>query len=193
MMALDRSPESFSPQMNSTFSITIVQTCDPRGGTSFDPRSFIWIELIKVHKAMLHTKNQSSRPSRFREEEFWTLPSLFLWPNLWPQGGANLDPRGIISTNLVEVNKEMLHTKYQSSMPSILREEEFWRRASLFQCSNLWTRRFLKVFFFRLPWQPEIFTEFKSLKYSESASPKDHFCEVSLKSGGRFQKRRFFK
>ena len=26
--------------------------------------------------------------------------------------------------------------------------------------------------------------EFKSLKYSESASPKDHFCEVSLKSVG---------
>ena len=35
--------------------------------------------------------------------------------------------------------------------------------------------------------------EFESLKYSESASPKDHFCEVSLKSVGRFQRRRFFK
>ena len=28
---------------------------------------------------------------------------------------------------------------------------------------------------------------------SESASPKDHFCEVSLKYVGRFQTRRFFK
>ena len=123
--------------MDSTFSITIVPTCDPQGGASFDPRGIIWIELIKVHKAMLHT-NQSSNPSRFREEELWTLPSLFLCSNLWPQGGANLDPKSIISKNLVEVNKEMLHTKYQSSMPSIFREEEFWRWPSLFQCSNLW-------------------------------------------------------
>ena len=35
--------------------------------------------------------------------------------------------------------------------------------------------------------------EFISLKYSESASPKDHFCEVSLKSVGQFQRLRFFK
>ena len=35
--------------------------------------------------------------------------------------------------------------------------------------------------------------EFKSLKYSESASPKDNFCEVSLKSVGHFQRRGFFK
>ena len=35
--------------------------------------------------------------------------------------------------------------------------------------------------------------EFVSLKYSESALPKDHFCEVSLKSVGRFERRRFFK
>ena len=30
----------------------------------------------------------------------------------------------------------------------------------------------------------EFTIQFKSLKYSESASPKDHFCEVSLKSVG---------
>ena len=29
------------------------------------------------------------------------------------RGWANFDPRGIIWTNLVEVHKEMLHTKYQ--------------------------------------------------------------------------------
>ena len=29
---------------------------------------------------------------------------------------------------------------------------------------------------------------FESLKFSESASPKDHFCEVSLKSVVRFQR-----
>ena len=47
-------------------------------------------------------------------------------------------------------------------------------------------------FFFWLPWQPEIFMEFKSLKYSERASLKDHFCEVSLKSDWWFQRRGLF-
>ena len=68
-----------------------------------------------------------------------------------------------------------LHAKYESCSPYGLGQEDFLS------------------FFFRLPWQPEFFIEFISLKYSESASPKDHFCEVSLKSVGRFQRRRFFK
>ena len=38
IMALDRSPESFSPQMNSIFFVPFVPTCDPRGGASFDPK-----------------------------------------------------------------------------------------------------------------------------------------------------------
>ena len=68
----------------------------------------------------------------------------------------------------------MLHAKYESSSPYGLGQENF------------------KSFFFWLPWQPEFFMEFISLKYSESASPKDHFSEVSLKSVGQFQ-RSFFK
>ena len=59
-------------------------------------------------------------------------------PSCDPRGGANIDPRGIIWTNLVEVHKEMLHTKYQSSAPSSFREEEFRSLPSLFQCSNTW-------------------------------------------------------
>ena len=35
--------------------------------------------------------------------------------------------------------------------------------------------------------------EFKSLNYSEGASHKDNFCEVSMKSDDWFQGRRFFK
>ena len=141
MMALDRSPEPFSPQNEFYLLYYYCSNLWPRGGSSFHPSGIIWIELIKVHKAMPHTKNQSSRPSRFREEQFWILPSLFLCSNLWPPGRANLDPRGIIWTNLVGVNMEILHTKYQSSMPSIFREEEFWRWGSLVQCLNLWNPR----------------------------------------------------
>ena len=43
-----------------------------------------------------------------------------------------------------------------------------------------------------MPWQPEFSVEFKSLKYSKSAPPKDHFCVVSLKSDRRFQSRLFY-
>ena len=57
---------------------------------------------------------------------------------------------------------------------------------------TVWDKKIFKVFFFLLQWQPQFFVEFKSLKYSDSASPRDHFCEVSLKSVGRFQRRRFF-
>ena len=69
----------------------------------------------------------------------------------------------------------MLHAKYESSSPYGLGQEYFLS------------------FYFQLLWQPEFFTEFKSLKYSESASSKDHFCEVSSKSVGRFQKRKIFQ
>ena len=68
----------------------------------------------------------------------------------------------------------MLHAKYESSSPYGLGQEDFYS------------------FFFWLPWQPEFFMEFISLKNSESASPKDHFCKVLLKSVSWFQ-RRFFK
>ena len=87
---------------------------------------------------MLHTKYQSSRPSTFREEELWNFHSLFLCSTYDPQGRASFDLRGILWTNLVEVHKEMPHTKYQISTPSSFRKEKFWRWASLFPCSNLW-------------------------------------------------------
>ena len=40
-------------------------------------------------------------------------------------------------------------------------------------------------------WDKKIFKVFSYGCHSESASPKDHFSEVSLKSVGRFQRRRF--
>ena len=41
MMALNRSPDQFPHKMNSTLSITIAPTYDPRDGASFDPRGII--------------------------------------------------------------------------------------------------------------------------------------------------------
>ena len=50
-----------------SFLVPVFQTCDPQGGTSFDPRGIICTTLVEE---MLHTKYQSSAPSSFREEEF---------------------------------------------------------------------------------------------------------------------------
>ena len=101
-----------------------VPICDPPGEASFDPTS-IWTNLVDVHRDMLKTKYQSSIPSSFRGKEFWRWDSSFLYSNLWPTVGANLDPMSIIWTNLVEVYQKMLHTKYQSSSAYGLGQEDF--------------------------------------------------------------------
>ena len=49
MMALDRSPESFSPQMNSTSLFLWFQLVTPRGGASFDPKGH---HVYKIDKGI---------------------------------------------------------------------------------------------------------------------------------------------
>ena len=50
MMALDRSPESFYPQMNTTSLFLWFQLVTPRGGASFDPKGHHMNKLAKVYK-----------------------------------------------------------------------------------------------------------------------------------------------
>ena len=57
--------------------VPMFWTCDSRGGASFDLRGIIWTIFVEVHYDMLHTKYQTSAPSSFRKEEFWSFPSLF--------------------------------------------------------------------------------------------------------------------
>ena len=140
MMALDRSPESFSPQMNSTSLFLWFQLVTHGVGPVLIPRGIMWIKLTKVYKEMLNTKYQSSNPSSFREEEFWSCFLCSYVPTCDPRGEASFDPTSIICTNLVDVHREMLKTKYQSSIPSSFRGKEFWRWDSSFLCSNLWPR-----------------------------------------------------
>ena len=65
-MALDRSPESFSPQMISTF---FVPNCNSQGGASFDPKDH---QLNKTDKGLQGdaTYHLSSITSSLREELF---------------------------------------------------------------------------------------------------------------------------
>ena len=143
-MAQDRSPESFSPQMNSTSLFLWFKFVTPGVGPVFIPRGIIWIKLTKVYKEMLipNVKALILPVSGTKNFEVGFLCSYV--PTCDPSGGASFDPRSIIWTNLVEVHKEMLKTKYQSSMPSSFIREEFWRWDSLFLCSNFWPAGWVK-------------------------------------------------
>ena len=48
--------------------------------------------------------------------------------------GANLDPRSIIWTNLVEFHQKMVHTIYQSSSPYGLGQEDFQKFLPISLC-----------------------------------------------------------
>ena len=122
MMALDRSPESFFPQINSTSLFLWFQVVTLRVGPVLTPKGIIWIRLIKVHKEMLNIKYQSSNPFSFRKEEFWSWFSLFLCSNLWPQGQFWPHYHHI---NKLGRGPQGLNTKYQSSMPSSSEKKNF--------------------------------------------------------------------
>ena len=75
---------------------------------------------------MLHTKNQGSLPNGYRQEDFFMfLPYISLCKACDPIGRVIFGPRGIMETNLVEVHKVMLHTKYQSYRPYGFRQDFF--------------------------------------------------------------------
>ena len=75
---------------------------------------------------MLHTKYQGSTPYGFRQDFFLCFPYISLCKTCDPRGVAIFCFRGIIRTNLVEVHKVMLHTKYQGAMPKGFRQEDFF-------------------------------------------------------------------
>ena len=75
---------------------------------------------------MLDTKYKGSRPYGFRKEDFFhVIPYISPCKTCDPWGEAIFGPRGMILTNLVEVHKVMLHTKYQGSRPYVIRPEDF--------------------------------------------------------------------
>ena len=92
-----------------------------------------------------------------------------------PRGGANFDPMDIILTNLVEVHKEMLHNKYQSSTPSSFREEGFQRFRSFLLFVAMATRVMGGIKFFG---------------QFGRASRKEHSFQVSWRLAQWFWRRR---
>ena len=91
----------------------------------FGPRGIIYTIMLEVHKVMLHTKYQSSRPYGFRQEDFLCFSLYKPKKSMWSLARGHFGPRGIIYTIMLEVHKVMLHTKYQSSRPYGFRQGDF--------------------------------------------------------------------
>ena len=57
--------------------IHIRKIKDPWGGANFDPRAFIWTNLVDIHQKMFHAKYLSSSLQedflRFLENHFWSV------------------------------------------------------------------------------------------------------------------------
>ena len=65
-----------------------VQTCDPKGGASFDPRGIICPNLVEVHKEMLHIKYQSSTIPVSEKKSFKVCLLFPCVPTCDPRVGA---------------------------------------------------------------------------------------------------------
>ena len=84
-MALDRSPESFSPQMNSTSLFLWFPTFDPWGGDSFDSKGHHVNKLTKVYIEMLY-------PFQFQRRIF-KLVFVPMFQLVTPGEGSVLTPK----------------------------------------------------------------------------------------------------
>ena len=95
-MALDRSPESFSPTNEFYIFAPLVPTCDPRGGASFDPRGH---HMNKIDKGLQGDATyQKSRlyPFQFQRRNFEVGLLCSYVPTCDPRGGVSFDHKGII-------------------------------------------------------------------------------------------------
>ena len=141
--SLSSIPTSFrEEEFWSWFSLFLCSNLWPQGWGQFWPKRNHMNTIDKGPQR--DAKYKISRLLSFQFQRRRILKMVFFVPMfqlVTPRGGASFDPTSIIWINLVEVHKEMLKTKYQSSTPYSFRGKEFWRWDSLFLCSNLWPPR----------------------------------------------------
>ena len=137
----------------------------------------IWTNLIEVHLEMLHTKYQSSKPSSFREREFWSFSSLFLNSNLWPMGREQFWLQGHYMNKLGRGTRRC-YTPNIKALCHLVSEEKIFKD-------------FTFLFSFWLPWQPELLMELNSLNKFCGTSPIEHPCQVSSRLAHWFRRRRY--
>ena len=140
MIALDRSPESFSPQMNSTSFQLVIPRFDPKGH-----------HMNKIDKGLQGDATyQKSKlyPFQFQRRKILKLVFFFPMFQLVTPGVGQFWPQRNHMNKIDKVHKEILNTKYQSSYPFSFREEEFWSWFSLFLCSHIFGYLVSQLYFF---------------------------------------------
>ena len=92
-MALDRSPESFSPQMNSTSLLPWFQLVIP----SFDPKGHHMNKIDKGLQGDATYQKTKLYPFQFQRRKKFEVGLLCSYiPTCDPRGGVCFDPKGII-------------------------------------------------------------------------------------------------
>ena len=74
--------------MNSTLFVPFVPTCDPHGGARFDLKGHHMNKIDKDLQGDANTKNLSSIPSSFRENNFGVSLLCSYVPTCDPQDGG---------------------------------------------------------------------------------------------------------
>jgi hypothetical protein len=74
------------------------------GRANFNPRAFIWTNLVDTHKKIFHAKHLSCSSLGFLKEDFLSFYNIHIGKINDPRGGANFDPRAFIWTNLVDTH-----------------------------------------------------------------------------------------
>ena len=106
----------------------LVQTCDLRGGTSFDPNRHHMNKIDKGLQGDATYQKSKLYPFQFQRRRIMNYEVGLLCsyvPTCDPRGRISFDPKGIVWIKLIKVHKEMHKTKYQSTNPSSFREEKF--------------------------------------------------------------------
>ena len=182
MMAPDCSPDSVSPQNEFYLLCPIVPTVDPRDGATFDPRGIIWTNLVEIHKeSYIQNIKALGLPVSEKNSEISFL--CFYVQICDPPGRGQFWPQGHHMNKLGRgPHKEMLYTKYESTRPSSLREEEFWILPSLFLCSNLWPQGW-----------GQSWPQGHHMKNPSTSPQGSAACQISMLYANKFQRKKKFE
>ena len=93
MMALDRSPESFSPTKGFYISLPLVPACDPRGGASFDPTGHHMNKIDKGLQGDATYQISMLNPFQFQRRRILKLDFFLPMFQLVTPGVLSFDPK----------------------------------------------------------------------------------------------------
>jgi hypothetical protein len=75
----------------------------PSGGANFDPRAFIWTNLVDIHLKMFHAKYLSSSSLGYLKEDFYSFYYMHIGKINDPLGRGQFWPQGFY-LNLVDTH-----------------------------------------------------------------------------------------